>query len=130
MNFPELKAVIFRLIALLSEQASAKTAEYRIIERAVEFINGRYAENLPVKSYADICNMSESYFRKKFAAYMGMSPIDYRNRCRFDKAKELYRYGRGSQEIAEQVGFCDSGYMLKLYKRKTGRALKDDLKLI
>jgi YesN/AraC family two-component response regulator len=34
------------------------------------------------------------------------------------------------QEIAEKLGFYNSGYMLKLYKKKMGTTLKSDSKII
>ena len=107
-----------------------QSQDYLVIKAAVEFINKHYKENLSIKLYADECNLSESYFRKKFREYFGKSPIDYRNQLRFAEAKRLYQNNYTTQEIAENLGFYDSGYMLKLYKRKMNRTLKADSKII
>ena len=89
-----------------------------------------YKENLPIKAYAEKCNLSESYFRKKFSDILGKSPVEYRNELRFTEARRLYRRNYSTEEIAEALGFCDSRYMLKLYRRHTGKSLKKDAEII
>jgi len=100
------------------------------LKPAVDFINKHYNENLPVKAYADTCNLSESHFRKLFREYTGMSPIEFRNQVRFAEAKKLYQQNYSLNEIAEKTGFCDGNYFSKLYKRHTNSSLKKDLKYI
>ena len=87
------------------------------LQPAMDFIIAHYNENLPVKVYADTCNLSESHFRKLFHQYTGVSPIEFRNRIRFKKAKNLFEQNMTLNEIAEQTGFCDANYFSKLYKR-------------
>lgn len=125
----EIKSAFYKLLVFLTGPTFAITSEHSDIKAAVDFINVHFRENLPVKRYADECNLSESYFRKRFCECFGRSPIDYRNQLRFIEAKKLYQKNYATQEIAEQLGFCDSGYMLKLYKRQMGRTLKADSKI-
>ncbi len=125
-----LKASVYNIFSFLINAFKQESAEYMIIKPAVDYITEHYSENLPIKDYADVCNLSESYFRKKFANYMGMSPIDYRNTLRFAEAKRLYQNGFDSEYIAEQLGFCDASYMFKLYKRKNGISLKTEARFV
>lgn len=124
-----LKSSIYSLLSFLVS-SSFTTAEYSVIKPAIEYINSNYTENLPIRDYAQKCNLSESYFRKKFLEYIGVSPIEYRNQLRFAEAKRLYQNGMSTQQISERLGFCDTGYLLKLYKRKNGKSLKGDAKII
>ena len=126
----EHKLFFYKLLSFLTASYMTQSQDYLVIKAAVEFINKHYKENLSIKLYADECNLSESYFRKKFREYFGKSPIDYRNQLRFAEAKRLYQNNYTTQEIAENLGFYDSGYMLKLYKRKMNRTLKADSKII
>ena len=126
----EVKSAFYKLLSFLTGHTLILSSDYRKIKAAVDFINVHFRENLPVKHYADVCNLSESFFRKRFCEYFGKSPIDYRNQLRFIEAKKMYQKNYTTQEIAEQLGFCDSGYMLKLYKKKMGRTLKADSKII
>ncbi|MCI8387678.1 MAG: helix-turn-helix transcriptional regulator [Clostridiales bacterium] len=120
------KSLMFQLLSRLTCDNGADQLTRSIIAPALTFIAGHYCDNLPVKAYADTCNMSESYFRKKFIEYTGMSPIEYRNQLRFSEARRLYSEGLGLQEIAEVLGFSDAGYLCKLYRRRTGVSIKDD----
>ncbi len=123
-----IKKAIIEIFSFLSD--SEITEEYSLIKDAVSFINENYKKNLPVKTYAEQCNLSESYFRKKFSDLFGKSPVEYRNELRFAEAKRLYGQNYSSEEIAEILGFCDSRYMLRLYKKLTGKSLKEDAQII
>ena len=120
------KSLMFQLLSQLTLDSSASQLTRSIIAPALTFLSGHYRENLPVKAYADACNMSESYFRKKFIEYTGMSPIEYRNELRFSEARRLYAQGKSVQEIAVTLGFADASYFAKLYKRSTGGTLRSD----
>jgi len=102
----------------------------RLIAPALAYIAEHYKENCPVAQYARVCNLSESYFRKKFLETTGMSPIAYRNRLRFHEARRLYQSGHTMSAIAEKIGFCDENYLSRLYKRVYQKSLKDDSRFI
>lgn len=87
------------------------------VQRAIDYIGEHYCENLPVKAYADTCNLSESHFRKLFRQYTGVSPIEYRNKIRFRHAMRLQEQNLTLNEIAEKLGFFDASYFCKMYKR-------------
>lgn len=120
------KSLMFQLLSRLFCDSTQNPLTRSIIAPALTFLSSRYRENLPVKAYADVCSMSESYFRKKFMEYTGMSPIEYRNRLRFAEARRLYTEGLSIQEIAVSLGFTDASYFTKLYKRHTGTSLRED----
>ena len=104
----EHKYLFYKLLSFLTSSYTIQSQDYLVIKAAVEFINKHYKDNLPIKLYADECNLSESYFRKKFRECFGRSPIDYRNQLRFAEAKRLYQSNYTSQEIAENLGFYNS----------------------
>ena len=126
----ELKTAVYNLFSHLATSSTSNSTEYSLIKPAIEYINEHYTENLPITRYAEKSNLSESYFRKKFVDYMGLSPVEYRNQLRFTEAKRMYQKGFSTGQIAEHLGFCDTAYFLKLYKRKVGRTLKEDAKII
>ncbi len=128
LKHSKLKALTLELISHLSKEKHNEA--YQIIKPALEFINATYTKNLAVKEYAEKCNLSESYFRKTFKAYMGLSPIDYRNELRFAKAEQLYQTGQNLEQIAEAVGFCDAVFFSKLYKKRFGVSIKNRLKTV
>lgn len=113
------------LVRVLEELLPARDA-LDALRPALELIEARYRENLPVEDYARACHMSVSWFRKQFSASVGMSPLQYRNELRFREARELWLKGLSTQSIAERVGFCDAGYLLRLYRAEKGVSLRQD----
>ena len=120
-----LKSLLFRLISRMMTDKGQGRLTKNIIAPSLTFIAGHYKENLPVKVYAEQCNMSESYFRKKFVEHTGKSPIEYRNELRFAEARRMYAEGYTIQQIALSLGFFDAGYFSKLYKKANGHSLRD-----
>ncbi len=127
-DFLKMKINLLKILSILAETETPE--EYILLKEAITFIKEHYNENLPIKEYADKCNLSESYFRKKFKEFFGKTPVEYRNELRFEEAKRLYQNNYSTEEIAEMLGFCDVSYMLKLYKRQTGNSLVKDAKII
>ncbi len=124
------KTTIYSIFSYLIGLLEQKSEEYNLIKPAVDYISAHFKENISVQTYAEICNLSESYFRKVFSNYMGMSPIEYRNNLRFAEAKRMYQEGYRSEYIADNLGFCDASYMLKIYKRENGVSLKTEAKFV
>ena len=121
-----LKSLIFQLLSVICAQSANQSSAYNLIKPALVFIQEHYAENLPVRTYSQICNLSESYFRKLFLEHTGLSPIHYRNALRLAVAKEMYQDNRSTQEIADALGFCDANYFLKIYKKVLGTPLRQN----
>lgn len=124
----KLKSLIFALIAHLAKEKSSEA--YLMIKPALELMAATFTENLPIRVYAEKCNLSESYFRKNFKVAVGVSAIEYRNELRFAKAEQLYQSGSSIKEIAEAVGFCDAVFFSKLYKKRFGSSMKNRLKSV
>lgn len=129
IGMSEFRGALHRTVLLLRILDAAVNG-HRVYEEpvgpALRMMAERYRENLPVEVYAEACHMSVSWFRKRFVATTGCSPVEYRNRLRFDEARRLFQQGVGTQEIAERTGFCDAGYLLRVYRRQCGVSLKED----
>ena len=68
-----------------------------------------------------MCCLSVGSFRRLFSECMGLSPVEYRNKLRVQKAVDLLKMKKYSVgEVAEMVGISDIKYFSKLFKRYTG----------
>jgi AraC-like DNA-binding protein len=130
LSILNLKASVFNLLSMLATICEHNSKDYVVLKPAIDYLTEHYKENLPISFFAELCNLSESYFRKTFKAYMGLSPIDYRNELRFAKAEQLYQSGQNLEQIAEAVGFCDAVFLSKLYKKRFGVSIKNRLKTV
>ena len=93
----------------------------RQILPAVEHIESHPELNTSVSELANLCFLSESYFRVQFRGHFGCSPTDYRNRLRVEKAQELLDSSLWTTElIAEKLGFCDTSHFYRVYKKIMG----------
>ncbi len=96
-----------------------------LIKLAVQAIENEYDQNKPIETYAQLCNLSPTYFYREFRAYAGMTPIEYRNSLRINVAKsDLHNTEMTIKEIAQKVGIYDEFYFSRLFKRITGMSPK------
>ena len=122
-----LKVCMYELLGFVCRPTPEQEQLADEIEAAVRAIRVRPEQNLSISQLCGLCSMSESSFRRKFAQYSGgLSPVQYRNMIRCDKAYQLYRSSnRSLEEIASQLGFCDAAYMCRVYKRLHGHSFRE-----
>lgn len=92
-----------------------------ILRPALEYIQKNYAKNISLDNMASICNISSSYFSKLFNRVVGDNFANYVNKIRVGKAKELLKTtDLPITSIAMDLGFEDSGYFVKVFKKIEG----------
>lgn len=118
------KELIYKLLGTvyeISSMPSIKSPKYQRIFAGVLLLEQSYLENLPVSKYAEASNISVSLFRSLFGKQYGMSPIQYRNRMRINRAAAILSEGSCTvSEAAYACGFENIGYFCKYYKKVTG----------
>lgn len=87
-------------------QNEGEKSVHRRIQDVLEYVQKEYAGALYSSDLAKIVNMSETHFRRLFVQIVDMSPMDYVNMVRVQKACELMRKNDDSMEqIAVKVGY-------------------------
>ncbi len=93
------------------------------IGSVISFIEEHYAEPLRLEALAKVGHMSVSSLLRAFKSATQMSPIEYLLCLRIARASELLRIGEVNiTEAAYQVGFMDSNYFTRQFKKITGHA--------
>lgn len=111
---------IYNMLYCLSNDSmrSRTKSEHRTIYKGIIYLENNYVEDISVKQLSDMCNTSESNFRRLFKKYKNMSPITYRNYLRIKKSCDLLHSGEYSiAEAAAEVGINDLCYYYKLYAK-------------
>lgn len=91
------------------------------IKPGLTYLQNNFAEDFSVEQLAQMCCLSVGRFRRIFSACIGMTPVEYRNKLRMQKAAILLRTGNMTVwEAAEAVGISDIKYFSKQFKRYTG----------
>ena len=89
------------------------------IERGAEILHSDF--NISVKELSKNLSMSQSSFQNKFREKLCMTPSEYRINCQIEKARSLLKTTDiPLKDIALNLGFCDTSYFHKTFKKKTG----------
>jgi AraC-like DNA-binding protein len=116
----EKKAVVFEILSLLGAPDRMSTGS-TIIKKGVAYLKLHYNENPSVKKLAQMCAISEEYFRRLFKKEFEMNPCEYRNRLRLSKACDYLTYGEMSvEEISRLLGYSTASHFSKEFKSAYG----------
>jgi AraC-like DNA-binding protein/ligand-binding sensor protein len=93
-------------------------AEKEKILLARKYIENKFKETVTVAEIATHVYMSESYFSHQFKEQVGISPVQYLNRYRIEKALQLLKKGTLSKtEIAFEAGFNTLTHFNRIFKK-------------
>lgn len=91
------------------------------ISPAIQFIKNNFRYEFTTKELADMCNLSEPYFRKLFKETMHSTPTDYKNYIRINRACHYLIIGPTTiSKISSQVGYKNLQYFYKVFKSFIG----------
>ncbi len=126
--------LVGELISILLRHGTDNTASlpsddmihrYNTIEPAIRSIRDSYQNSFSIDGLSKICMVSKYHFCRVFKEVMGMGAIQYLNYYRLKIADTMLQNGDASiNEIAHSVGFDDTSYFSKLYKKTFGIAPK------
>ena len=86
-----------------------------------EYIDTHYFENLSVENLASMCHMSHSTFSLNFYRRYGMTCKEYITATRINVAENMLLFSNHDIAfIAQEVGYSDSSYFIRCYKRLKG----------
>lgn len=117
------RAAMMYLISFFVEQGFGQiqiksTSTYKMND-VLQFIEKHLAEHITVEQLAAIVHYHPNYFIRAFRSVFGYSPIQYINRLRLEKARQLLATEQSISEIAHSVGI-DPHNFSTLFKRYTG----------
>lgn len=91
------------------------------IKSAIDYINLNYSTPITIESLSKVTNLSKFYFCRLFKEITHLTPVDYINKLRVEKAIELIKNtDLGISEVAFEVGFNNVSYFIKVFKEYVG----------
>ncbi|MGM1050021.1 MAG: response regulator [Bacillota bacterium] len=97
-----------------------------VIQQTLHHIHQSYNEDLSLKVLAGQYHIHPVYLGHLFHKETGESFTEYINRYRIEKAKELLRTtSLKVQEISREVGYWETGYFYKQFKKYVGLSPRD-----
>ena len=116
-------SIFYSIISLLAHQNNTDN----ILNFAIRIIESEYRlPSFSIKKLSQECNMSESYFRRKFTDQYGVSPKKYLCDIRIAMAKRMLIEGlKNVSEISEQCGFASVYHFSRAFKLSVGETPKE-----
>lgn len=113
-----LKEFALGLICAIEEKKRKSVSQ---VDRVLEYINNHYIQDLSLQSLAAQFNLSAPYLGVLFKNETHEVFSVYLNKLRVNKAKALLLSTKHpASEISKMVGYWDSNYFYKIFKKYTG----------
>ncbi len=92
-----------------------------LIDKIKIYVDNNYYKDLPRDFVASLFYINSSYLSQAFKKRTGEKYIDYLNRVRIEKAKELLETTNFKMyQISKNVGYENPKYFFRIFKKKTG----------
>lgn len=131
-NKKRLKKFLLEVNQLISTGDDDRTSE--LIKKIREYIDHNFDQGITLNELAKKFNISNSYLSNLFSEHVESNFTDYLNKVRVNKAKELLKTSdKKIYQIADKVGFNDSGYFSSWFKKIVGvspSVYRDNLDLL
>ncbi|MBW7457353.1 ABC transporter substrate-binding protein [Paenibacillus sepulcri] len=118
------KALFYQFVYELMEQLHQQgvcSVKPDLAEQAIRYMQEHYREQVTLESLAELLDCNSRQLLRIFKSQKNTSPIDYLIHVRMNKAKELLRSRAYTlKEIAESVGYSDSYYFSRVFKKMVG----------
>ena len=117
-----------------ADKGNQDTYEQHLVKKDLEFVRKIHeviesninAADFNIDTIAESIGLSRSSFFKKLKSLTGFAPVDLVKEVRLAKAAKLIETTDDSiTEIAYSVGFRDSGYFGKCFRKKYGMTPKE-----
>lgn len=126
-NYAEMLEMYLRQIFIMLQRyfkSSAKVENFRIVEeidKATEYFNEHYNENISIDEYAENNHVSISWFIRNFKQYTGFTPMQYILAKRIYNAEILLQNpAYNVTEISQIVGYDNPLYFSRIFKKAKG----------
>ncbi len=128
------KADLYRLLVMILRHEEPKEApiiprrseNLENMEKVIQYINSNLSKKFTLNELAEISYFSRTYFSALFKELNGVSPWEYINIKRIEKAKAmLIEGGHGILYIAGECGFSNISNFNRIFKKITGKVPSD-----
>lgn len=121
-KFNEYKQIEYSLLDMgteLIENIRKKNQSLDLISKVCIYLQNHFSESITLNDLAQYFFISPSYLSHYFKSKKNLSVVQYLQEIRLNKAKELLKNTQLSiADIADQVGYPDSNYFTKVFRKE------------
>lgn len=118
----ELRGAMLMIISHFIREAKPRiwTSDERM-KRVLKHIHEHITDEIDVEELAGLASITKTYFIRLFKQEFGLSPIQYINRKKVERAQLLlFTTDSSVKEVAYKLGFSDHSYFIRLFHKVTG----------
>ncbi|MBO4663319.1 MAG: AraC family transcriptional regulator [Bacteroidaceae bacterium] len=118
----QLRGMVYIVFSKFMVDAKPKvwTEDVRL-QKVLKYILEHLDEDISIETLADIACLTKPYLIRQFKTTLGMAPLQFITHKKIEKAQLLLvTDSRAIQDIAQAVGYSDSSYFVRVFKKKVG----------
>ncbi|MDO7907491.1 AraC family transcriptional regulator [Paenibacillus sp. JX-17] len=102
--------------------ADMVTDSERAVEQAIRWFQTQYMQPISIDQLATSLGYHRTHFTKVFKQLTSLSPKQYINQVRMERAKELLNTNISIEQVGNSCGFSDPLYFSKQFRKWTGES--------
>jgi len=112
----------YRKLAVV--KTSTRVEHYSRLQKARQFMHDNLANDISLKDIAKAGMLSEYYFHRSFRSFFKMTPHQYLQNIRLQKAQNYLEKDYSKREIAQLCGFNETKYFTQVLKKWNQKNMK------
>ncbi|MDR2469984.1 MAG: AraC family transcriptional regulator [Tannerella sp.] len=122
----ENRGILFQLLSRFFRYASPKYQATDRIRRTLHYIGENIDRPIHISELLEICCLSKDHFIRLFKKEMQVTPVEYINQKKIEKAQWMVIAGRQPmKDIAYGLSFESVSYFNRLFRKYTGMTPKE-----
>jgi len=115
-----LQQLFIAIVQHIKKQHPTDAASLKV-EKIIQYMLQHISDKVTLNELSDLVQLAPTYLSRTFKETTGYSVIEFFNRMKIDKAKELLIEGdKKVKEVAQALGFTDEFYFSRIFKRNEG----------
>ncbi len=118
------KTLLQQLLIAIYQNITKQSRNYSTtlkMEKIIQYLHQNINTRVILTELSELVQLSSTYLSRAFKETTGYSVIEFFNKIKIDKAKELIIEGnKRVKEVAQALGFTDEFYFSRIFKRIEG----------
>lgn len=118
------KTFLQQLLIAIYQNITKQSRNYSTtlkMEKIIQYLHQNINNRVTLTELSELVQLSSTYLSRAFKETTGYSVIEFFNKIKIDKAKELIIEGNKKiKEVAQALGFTDEFYFSRIFKRIEG----------
>ncbi|WP_248928872.1 AraC family transcriptional regulator [Paenibacillus hamazuiensis] len=118
------KTLLQQLVIVIFQNIKKENPNYSSslkVEKIIRYMHEHIQDKITLSQLSDLVQLSPTYLSRTFKEITGYSIIEFFNKIKMDKAKEMILEGnRKIKEVSRALGFTDEFYFSRIFKKTEG----------